>query len=420
MHCLIFDIGKTNKKAFVFDEAYHIVYEETIQLSETTDDDGDICEDAAALAKWVQETATRLLVDVRFQIQAVNCTTYGASFVHLDKDGQFVTPLYNYLKPFPADLQVDFVGQYGGAAQLSLETATPLMGHLNAGLQLLWLKRRKPALYAHIHQSLHLPQWIAKILTEAVGKTYTPCSEMTSIGCHTLLWDFQKNDYHHWVKAEGIHQKLPPLTSKVQHRTPNTNNPKTGIGLHDSSAALIPYLHTFSEQPFVLISTGTWCISLNPFNDEPLTPDELTQDCLCYLTFEGKPVKAARYFGGHEHDEAVRHLAIQYGTTPNFYKEVGNSHAHTAYADFMHGMVQKQVHSTLLAIGKSKIQRIFVDGGFSHNPLYMRGLAAAFPKLEVCAASVAQATALGAALHIHHAWNTSVPNNLIQWKPVDS
>ena len=51
---------------------------------------------------------------------------------------------------------------------------------------------------------------------------------------------------------------------------------KVGIGLHDSSAALIPYLVNFS-MPFVLISTGTWCISMNPFSKTALTAEELQQ-----------------------------------------------------------------------------------------------------------------------------------------------
>jgi len=44
----------------------------------------------------------------------------------------------------------------------------------------------------------------------------------------------------------------------------------------------------------------------------------------------------------------------------------------------------------------------------------MNLLAAAFPDIDVWAASVAQATALGAALAIHHEWNPlPVPPNLI-------
>ena len=63
------------------------------------------------------------------------------------------------------------------------------------------------------------------------------------------------------------------------------NNYCVGIGLHDSSAALIPYLMNFKE-PFVLISTGTWCISLNPFNEAPLTKEELKSDCLSYMSYD--------------------------------------------------------------------------------------------------------------------------------------
>ena len=36
-------------------------------------------------------------------------------------------------------------------------------------------------------------------------------SDITSIGCHTNLWDFQKNKYHYWVKQEGIEEKFAPV-----------------------------------------------------------------------------------------------------------------------------------------------------------------------------------------------------------------
>ena len=110
--------------------------------------------------------------------------------------------------------------------------------------------------------------------------------------------------------------------------------------MHDSSAALIPYLACFDE-PFLLISTGTWCISLNPFNHEPLTAEELQQDCLCYLSYEGKPVKAARYFGGNEHEQTVKKIAsgLITGVSEDFYKDRTGSHqnhsqnAASAYLD---------------------------------------------------------------------------------------
>lgn len=227
------------------------------------------------------------------------------------------------------------------------------------------------------------------------SKPNTKPDPTTSLGCHTMLWDFQKNNFHPWVKAEGL-TKL--LSSPGADGSP--------FGLHDSSAALIPYLATF-EEPFVLISTGTWCISLNPFNQEPLTAEELQQDCLCYLSWTGKPVKAARYFGGNEHENGVKAIASALSLSEHFYQntEPGPAEAMVQYSTLMEGIIPKQIASLRLALGHSPVRRIFVDGGFAHNERYMQGLAAAFPDMEVYAAEVAQATALGAALAIHHVWN---------------
>lgn len=47
---------------------------------------------------------------------------------------------------------------------------------------------------------------------------------------------------------------------------------------------------------------------------------------------------------------------------------------------------------------------------------YLAMLAAAFPDLEIYAASVAKATAVGTALSIHHSWNTKpFPADLIKF-----
>jgi len=63
------------------------------------------------------------------------------------------------------------------------------------------------------------------------------------------------------------------------------------------------------------------------------------------------------------------------------------------------------------------VRRIFVDGGFSKNALYMNLLAAAFPKLEIFAASMAQATAVGTAIAIHQHWNSKpIPADIIELK----
>jgi hypothetical protein len=84
---------------------------------------------------------------------------------------------------------------------------------------------------------------------------------------------------------------------------------------------LIPYLVNFHE-PFILISTGTWCISLNPFNQLPLTKEELKDDCLSYLQYQGKPVKASRLFSGYEHEQQVKRIAAHFKTDIIKYRNV--------------------------------------------------------------------------------------------------
>lgn len=446
----IFDVGKTNKKLFLFDENYQLVFERSARFTETVDEDGFPCENVESLRVSVKESLHEVLKNPDFEVKAINFSAYGASLVNINKEGNPATPLYNYLKPYPPELQKKFYDSYGGQQQFSFKAASPVLGHLNSGMQLYWLKYNHPAIFKNIRFSLHLPQYISYLVS---GKCY---ADLTSIGCHTNLWDFQKNDYHEWVYKEGIIEKLPPIVSGEHVETINFDgiDIKVGVGLHDSSAALIPYLVNFHE-PFILISTGTWCISLNPFNDQPLTSHELECDCLSYITYHGKTVKAARLFAGNEHEQQVKRLADHFNKSTLYYLSITyNSEIAAAmskrkngtdeiietkvllkeslfnkrdlstfssYEDAYHQLIAdiiiQQFASTQLVLEGTVVKRIFVDGGFSKNVVYMHLLAAAFPALEVFAASMAQATALGTALTIHSAWNNkTLPTDLIELK----
>jgi sugar (pentulose or hexulose) kinase len=428
--CAIFDIGKTNKKLFLFNENYEIVLEKSTQFSEIQDEDDFPCEDVNLLKNWVLTSFEEISQLEKYDIKALNFSTYGASFVHVDADGETVAPLYNYLKPYPEYLRKQFYDTYGGEERFAQQTASPILGSLNSGMILYRLKYENPSLFAQIHYSLHLPQYISLLFT---GRFF---SDITSIGCHTNLWDFEKNQYHEWVQKEGILEKFAPISSEV-YSPKNTFT--IGTGLHDSSAALIPYLATFNE-PFVLISTGTWCISLNPFNHIPLTANELAQDCLAYMQYTGKPVKASRLFAGNEHEEQTKRLAAHFQKPNDYFKTVKykveviekiNSEYvsfakrdlsvfetyEEAYHQLISDIIAQQKISTDLVIYNAPVKKLFVDGGFGKNEIYMNLLAKVFPEMEIYAASVAQATALGATLAIHRDWNTkAIAKNLIDLK----
>lgn len=438
---LIFDVGKTNKKLLLFDQQYKVLLEESIQLGETADEDGYPCENLKVLSDWLLKAYRQWINSDVYEVKAVNFSAYGASLVLMDENKQPCLPLYNYLKPFPADLQQLLYQSYGGGGQFALETASPELGSLNAGLQLYRLSKQRAAEFQKVKHALHLPQFLGFLLSNQL------CTDITSIGCHTALWNFNTNNYHDWVAKEGIAEKLLPMYSSDSCAISKQSNIPIGIGLHDSSAALIPYLKTITD-PFVLVSTGTWCISLNPFNQQPLTASELKQDCLFYFSYQGKPVKASRLFAGHEHDLQVKRLMEFFyvdGNCHPFIKYNGaiveklrlNSHAlnedynphqfifssrnlesfkdfEEAYHQLMLDIAEMQVKSIELIIQHTSISNIYVDGGFSTNHIYMQLLANHFSSYKVFAATVPQASAMGAAVAIHDHWNQlSLPSDLI-------
>ncbi len=443
----IFDVGKTNKKLFLIDENYQIVYERSARFVETVDEDGEPCENLESLRSSVHDSLQQVSKMEEFEIKAINFSTYGASFVYLDENGEPLTPLYNYLKAYPKELKEEFYATYGGEEQISLETASPVLGSLNSGLQLYRLKKERPEIFSKVKWALHLPQYLSFLIT---GKAV---ADITSIGCHTHLWDYTKNQYHHWVTEEGLDNKFGTFTSADSSSEVyyEGKNYQVGVGLHDSSAALIPYLANFST-PFVLLSTGTWCISLNPFNQDPLTSDELKQDCLCYMHFKGKAVKASRIFAGNEHDQQLKRIADHFDRAAYLFKHLKFNQglflklgtkipenqypqlefstvsafgardltlfktAEEAYHQLIFDLVKQQVYSLRLVLN-SDVKRVFVDGGFGKNAIYMHLLAISIPDIEVYASSVSQATAIGTALSINDAWNSNpIPNDIIELK----
>ncbi|MCO6475204.1 MAG: carbohydrate kinase [Phaeodactylibacter sp.] len=435
-HTAIFDIGKTNKKFFLFDEQFREVYRSYTRLEEDEDEDGFPCENLEQLADWMRATFREALARPEFDIQRLNFSTYGASLVHLDKEGKSVAPLYNYLKPFPEDLLSDFFKRYGPEEEWATETASPVMGMLNSGLQLYWLKYRRPEAFSRIHRSLHLPQYCSCLFS---GKYV---SEYTSIGCHSGLWDFQVKDYHRWVYQEDIDRLLPPIQPTTSGFDVKIEGKaiKAGVGIHDSSAALLPYIISNTD-PFLLISTGTWSITLNPYSQEALDVESLKKDCLNYMRTDGRPARAARLFLGNEYKIWARKLASHFGkpyethrtvkpnpeilkkleqlTEPVFRwesikrpglqedeqgcTELGTfSSYEEAYHQLIRELMALQVDTLHLARGRTPVRKIYIDGGFVDNELFLQLLAGALPEYELIKTESPLGSALGAAMVIHN------------------
>ena len=428
-HTLIFDIGKTNKKCFLFDEKYQEVWKEYVRFDETKDEDGHLCDNIEAIENWMVSTFQKVISLDQYDIKAVNFSTYGASFIHVNKKGRPVAPLYNYLKPFPKDILDQFYDKYGSEMSLAKETASPPLQMLNSGLQLYYLKYAKPEIFKKIRWSLHLPQYLSFIFNRK------PVSEFTSIGCHTMLWNYSKNDYHRWVYKEGIDKILPPIVrdeNSIDY-TYEGKKLKMGFGIHDSSAALIPYMKA-QKKPFLLISTGTWSISINPFNTQKLSKKDLKNDCLNFLRPSGDPVKAARLFLGNEYKVQVEKLRSHYAKEEGYHRTMkfddqlfyalkktpkkyfkldsidnsSNELTQTdlskfisyeeAYHQLMIELMELQIETIDLAIGKSSIEKIFIDGGFADNDMFVKVIAHHFDKYKIRTTHSPLGSALGAAM----------------------
>jgi len=427
----IFDIGKTYKKLILYSLGLKVVSESEQKFPEIMDDDGFECDDIELIEKWIKASLSKLIKSDKYELTAVNFTTYGATLVYLDENGKRLTPVYNYLKPVEERIPEGLYKRNGGRDEFCRRTASPALGMLNAGIQPLWLKANKPEIFAKVKHILHFPQYLSFILT---GKIY---AEHTSIGCHTALWDFDNMKYHPWVEAHEIHLPQPVPVKTLNEVIVDGKKIQVGIGIHDSSSSLAPYFSA-SKGKFLLLSTGTWCINMNPFNTEKLTAEQLDKDCLCYMSITSQPVKSSRLFLGNLHDSAAERISSHFSKPDDYHKMVkadknlsvamrlktGNRKIFfktrpyspvinedidmyefksfdEAYHQLMNELCDLTIGSINLVLpATDDIPNIYITGGFSKNELFLHLITEAYPSKQVYTSEISNASALGAALII--------------------
>lgn len=138
---IIFDIGKTNKKAILYDYSYNELWQTSRIFPEIYDEDNYPCEDLQSILVWMKELLYQLIKENKFEITHLNFSSYGASFVYIDKAGNILTPLYNYTKPLPEEIRYSFYQKQGGEERMAVETSSPTLEFLNSGLQIYYIKK---------------------------------------------------------------------------------------------------------------------------------------------------------------------------------------------------------------------------------------------------------------------------------------
>jgi len=424
----IFDIGKTNKKILLFNENFEVVFKNSTRFDEVVDDDNYPCDDIEAIENWIQREIKKIQEQGEYSIKAINFSTHGATLVYLDTKGKRITPLYNYLKPLDHVDFNDFYDNFGGVDDFSRKTASPAYGMLNAGLQMYWLKNFKPHYWNKVESILHYPQYLSYLFTKKVT------ADFTSVGAHTATWNFDTMNYHSWLAEENISLPEPSNGKEATVATVNGVEIAIGSGLHDSSSSIIPLLKKNHGNEFILLSTGTWVIAMNPFSEEILTQTQLTNNCLCFMTPDKQQVKSSMQFLGRIHEVYLEALS-------SYFKVDIDTHLHlkldknrctetisnpsrvflaegvdtefeakefllhkfenyeSAYYQLVFEISKKVIDAIDLILDKkNSLKDIYISGGFNRNEIFVEFLSLLNPNITIRIPDVKNESALGAAL----------------------
>jgi len=461
----VLDIGKTNKKVLIYDQNLKMVVS-TYKTFEQIDHGDFLSDDLEAIYEWFLSSLKNFAQ--QYAIQAISISAHGATFVAVDEKGNLTIPEICYTTEPGEDFHEEFYQEFGQAEALQKATATPnFMALLNVSKGIFYAKKHFPEAFNATRYFLNLPQYFSFRLTGVAS------AEPTYVGCHSYLWNFEKNTWSDVAHQLGIMDKLPDkivkswevigsILPEVASTTGLSSNVKVNPGLHDSNASLLPYLIKMKE-PFILNSTGTWCVVMKEAEQVQFSPDELGKVVFYNLNVFNKPVKTAIFLAGlefetytdilknlnkdhdfPEYDHELYQQIIENGNEfilPGVTKGTGQFpdsearvisgneiysleeiQAGTRYPEFFKNyeyayavLILSLAIQTKVALDRTGIQAgmpIFTEGGFRKNDCYNKLLTAFYPQSAVFTTALAEATAFGAAITALAGLTDNNPRNL--------
>lgn len=414
----VIDIGKTNAKFAVVD----LKARAEIAVRKTPNNvlSGGLYPHFDIEGLWSFLCNAMRELNAEHPFDALSVTTHGASAALVDEAGELTLPVLDYEFLGPDALDVDYAAV---RPDFSESFTPPLPGGLNVGKQLFWQARQFPEAFARTRWILTYPQYWAMRLTGIAA------SEITSIGCHTDLWDFREGGFSSLVESQGWAKKLPPVRPAADILGPVRPELATALrlrtdlpvhsGIHDSNASLLPHVLA-RPAPFSVVSTGTWVIVCSPGGAlDRLDP---SRDSFSNIDALGNHVPSARFMGGREFSmltgdvpahpseatvnrvlEAAMMLwpSVVTGSGPFPERQVRWSVAREELdAESLYAVVSFYLALTTaecLALTGARGDTI-VEGPFAANPLYLAMLEAATGRSVIGQTGSATGTAIGAAL----------------------
>jgi sugar (pentulose or hexulose) kinase len=297
-HIAVIDIGKTNAKLAVVD--LRTLTEVAILTTPNIVIEGPPWPHFDTEGLWSFLLGALRTLHALHRIDAISVTTHGACAALLGPDGTLAAPVLDYEHDGPDAL----ADAYDAIRPPFTETGSPrLPMGLNLGAQLHWQFETDPTLHDRTRIIVTWPQYWSHRLT---GITAT---DVTSLGCHTDLWNPWSSTFSALADRLKIRGKLAPalrsgdvlgpILPAVAVATGLPAETPVACGIHDSNASLYPHL-VARRLPFAVVSTGTWVICM-AVGGMPVTLDP-ARDTLINVNALGLPVPSARFMGGREFD----------------------------------------------------------------------------------------------------------------------
>lgn len=310
---VILDIGKTHIKLHLKNSV-----EETLDYRVKNNQTKNIHHyphyDVDAIWDWL--TGILLEWSSQHTIEALAITTHGATAALINRfqgGNGLALPVLDY----EFEGLNNITAAYENVRPSFVETGSPkLPAGLNLGQQLFWQQKNFADDFAKATDILMYPQYWAWRLT---GER---CSEVTSLGCHTDLWNPYQSCFSSLVDRAQWRSLFPGLKRaydvigtihpSIQQQTGLSADCQVYAGIHDSNASYYRYKAILKNQPFTILSTGTWCIAMKNQLDsfEESTSPELNEarDQLINVDATNTPIVCSRFMAGREMEKLCKHL----------------------------------------------------------------------------------------------------------------
>ena len=301
---IVIDIGKTMSKITLWSREGRLL-DRQVRPNARCEEGGIARLDAQGIGDWAQGVLASYAGSGADYIVPVG---HGAGFAALVDGALGFAPL-----DYEAEVPASVMAEYRAARSPFAQTGSPALPQgLNFGAHVWWARELYPEVMARatlVPWAQYWGWWLSGVAA----------SEVTSLGCHSDLWNPDAGDWSALAKGQGWDRQFAPVVKAgdVMGTISPALAAQTGLplgvkvlaGLHDSNAALMAArgFAQIAGHEATVLSTGTWFIAMR-LPASPMATADLPEarDCLVNVDAYGRAVPSARFMGGREIEALIQ------------------------------------------------------------------------------------------------------------------